>query len=211
MDLVKLVQEMEAEGLVRPRMAAVVSELTSVDGFIKCFGNGANEVFLDEANGFKKALGSGKLGLHGLLYPSVWKAAERAKQKYPEMESDLNGNGFDLGGSMVVGNGVPGEVLFAYNEKVFGDFAAAEEIRKVFERMSSASAGDESLKLPQIDISRAVAVSDANGSGEGAVASDAGTPPTTAEATAGAAASTPPAVTAPEVTAGSTASPTTAG
>ena len=47
-------------------------------------------MFLDENDGFKKALGSGKLGLHGLLYPSVWKNAERAKQKYPEMQSDLN-------------------------------------------------------------------------------------------------------------------------
>ena len=44
MDLVKLCGEMEKEGLVKPRMVAVVSEMTSVDGFIKCFGDGAHEV-----------------------------------------------------------------------------------------------------------------------------------------------------------------------
>ena len=99
-DLVTLCGEMEEAGLVKPRLVAIVSEMTSVDGFIKYFGDGAHEVFLDESDGFKKALGSGKLGLHGLLYPSVWKNAERAKQKYPEMESDLKGNGLDLGGSV---------------------------------------------------------------------------------------------------------------
>mmetsp|Transcript_22305 Transcript_22305/g.51550 ORF Transcript_22305/g.51550 Transcript_22305/m.51550 type:complete len:152 (-) Transcript_22305:1157-1612(-) len=133
---------MEEAGLVKPRLVAVVSEMTSVDGFIKYFGDGAHEVFLDESNGFKKALGSGKLGLHGLLYPSVWKNAERTKEKYPEMESDLKGNGVELGGSMVIAKGVPGEVLFAYNEKLFGDMASGDEIRKVFERISD-NAGED--------------------------------------------------------------------
>ena len=48
---------------------------------------------------------------------------------------------------MVVAKGVPGEVLFAYNEKVFGDFATADEIRKVFERISNRAQTAESHAL----------------------------------------------------------------
>ena len=45
---------------------------------------------------------------------------------------------------MVVAQGVPGEVLFAYNEKLFGDMASADEIRNVFERISdNATSGEE--------------------------------------------------------------------
>lgn len=141
MDLAALQTEMKEEDLVAPRMVAVVSELTSVDGFIKCWSDDdgqPHEVYLDESNGFKKALGSGKSGLHALLYPSVWEAAKRTKAKYENLESDLKGDGLWLGGSMVVGAGEPGEVLFAYNEKQFGDLAAPAEIKSIFEQITAA-------------------------------------------------------------------------
>lgn len=55
----------------KPKLVAVVSETTSVDGFLDCFKNG--ETYLDEGEEFKKYLGNRWLGIYGLFYPSVWK------------------------------------------------------------------------------------------------------------------------------------------
>lgn len=86
-------------------------------------------MYLDEGSEFKAALGGLTLGLSGLLSPSLFRAARRAQAKYPDMESDLKGDGTSLGGVMLVRP--DGTVPFHHNEKAFGDFCpdGPEELR----------------------------------------------------------------------------------
>lgn len=129
MDLsTKLLPQLKASGKPAPKLVAVVDETTSVDGFLEAFAEkgGETQTYLDEARGFKLALGDRWLGIQGLLYPSVWKNGKRAQTKYPELEGDLKGEGRRLGGLLVVDK--KGEVQYSYLEKVFGDHAPMEEV-----------------------------------------------------------------------------------
>lgn len=108
----------------QPRLMAVVAETTSVDGFVEAFKG--FDSFLDEDRSFQKFLGDRWLGVQGMLYPSVWKNGSRATKKYPTLEGDLKGEGRRLGGLLVVDG--EGQVVYQYNEKVFGDHAPMEEV-----------------------------------------------------------------------------------
>jgi len=108
----------------QPRLMAVVAETTSVDGFVEAFKG--FDTYLDEDRSFQKFLGDRWLGVQGMFYPSVWKNGSRASKKYPTLEGDLKGEGRRLGGLLVVDG--KGEVVYQYNEKVFGDHAPMEEV-----------------------------------------------------------------------------------
>jgi hypothetical protein len=122
---------------------AIASETTSVNGFKDAFQGG--EVYLDPGNAFKKALGNRRAGYSSLLAPSMWQSASRAKvraaslaaclsvtcawqSKYPEMPSDLKGDGFGLGGLLLVKRGVPGRVAYLHEEKSIGDIADMSDV-----------------------------------------------------------------------------------
>jgi hypothetical protein len=108
----------------QPKLMAVVAETTSVDGFLEAFKG--FDTYLDEERSFQKFLGDRWLGLKGMFYPSVWKNGSRAQKRYPGLEGDLKGEGRRLGGLVVVDG--QGEVVYQYNEKVFGDHAPLEEV-----------------------------------------------------------------------------------
>ncbi|KAM3570357.1 hypothetical protein VYU27_007580 [Nannochloropsis oceanica] len=108
----------------QPRLMAVVAETTSVDGFVEAFKG--LDTFLDEGRMFQKFLGDRWLGVQGMLYPSVWRNGSRATKKYPTLEGDLKGEGRRLGGLLVVDG--KGDVVYQYNEKVFGDHAPMDEV-----------------------------------------------------------------------------------
>lgn len=86
------------------------------------------EVYLDSVNAFKQSLGNRRVGYASLLAPSMWQSASRAKAKYPDMPSDLKGDGFGLGGLILIKKGDPGEVVYVHEEKVIGDIADMQEV-----------------------------------------------------------------------------------
>lgn len=107
---------------------AVVSELTHADGLVEIL-DPDTPVYLDEEAAFKNSLGNRKLGFKDLLRPSFLAAFRRAGNKHPGVANVLGGDGFTLGGVLLVeaGNDKP---LFLHLEEKFGDLPDMDKLEE---------------------------------------------------------------------------------
>lgn len=150
----------------RPKLVAIVSETTSIDGFLVHF---KGETYLDSGNFLKKsALGDRWFGFWtGVFSSSTWarlKAYSSGHYQAANVDGDVKGEGRLLGGLLVMGpDSLPG-IYFQYEESSWGDHPDKTVLKESVLALQSEMGADMST----VPVPAAAAAVEPAAAGEGA-------------------------------------------